>query len=123
MNRRHALSIAVATTLSITGIGAAIGATTNIFSAADASDLGKISPVSSTTLAPVVEHVRVDVDDPAPVSAPSVPGPTAAPVRTSEESEHAVVAGPAPAPAPQAAPAPTPHEREHEADHETERDD
>ena len=88
MNRRHALSIAVATTLSITGIGAAIGATTNIFSAADASDLGKISPVSSTTLAPVVDHVRVDVDDPAPVSAPTVPGPTAAPVRTSGESEH-----------------------------------
>ena len=78
MNRRHALSIAVATTLSITGIGAAIGATTNIFSAADASSLGKISPVSSTTLPPVVEHVRVDVDDPAPMPTAA---PTSAPVQ------------------------------------------
>ncbi len=122
MNRRHALSIAVATTLSITGIGAAIGATTNIFSAADASELGKISPVSSTTLPPVVEHVSVDVDDPAPVPAPTASAPAPTPVRTSGEVEHHPVAGtPAPAPAPAPAPTAAPHERE--GGHEIELDD
>ncbi len=122
MDRRHALSIAVAATLSITGIGAAIGATTNIFSAADASELGKISPVSSTTLPPVVEHVRVDVDDPAPVPPPAAPATAPARVRASSDAEHqAAAATRASAPAPAPAPAPVSHERE--GGHEMELDD
>ena len=71
MNRRSALAAAAAISLSITGIAAAAGATMHVFDAAEASpNLGKVSPVSTTTRPPTVEHRVLVVDDPAPAPAP-----------------------------------------------------
>ena len=67
MNRRSALAAAAAISLSITGIAAAAGATMHVFDAAEASpNLGKVSPVSTTTRPPAIEHRVLVVDDPAP---------------------------------------------------------
>ena len=78
MNRRNALAAAAAISLSITGLAAAAGATMHVFDVADASpNVGKVSPVStSSTRAPEVEHRVVVVDDP-PVTSPEVPANTA----------------------------------------------
>ena len=70
MNRRSALAAAAAISLSITGIAAAAGATMHVFDTAEASpNVGKVSPVSTTTPPPAVEHRVLVVDDPAPAVA------------------------------------------------------
>ena len=119
MNRRHALSIAAAATLSLTGLGAAVGATTQIFSAADATDLGTISPVSSPTLPPLVEHQVLDVQDPAPAPTP-LPAPSASGTTGSNApgSDERVTAASAPTPAGPEDDHGSGDEVEHEAGHE-----
>lgn len=123
MNRRTALAAAAAVSLSITGLAAAAGATMHVFDAADASpNVGKVSPVSTTSRPPVVERHVVIVDDPAPVlPAPTPPAggnesrEASGPDRASKE--HDVVA-PTATPA---APAPAvghESEPEHESEHE-----
>ncbi len=87
MDRRRALAAAAAVALSITGLAVAIGATTQVFTAADASpDVGRVSPVSQPADPPVETHV-VDVTDPAPAPVPT-PAP-AAPVGGETEVEGA----------------------------------
>ena len=118
MNRRSALAAAAAISLSITGIAAAAGATMHVFDTAEASpNVGKISPVSTTTRPPAVEHRVLVVDDPAPAvtpepasaggEAPRAQAPQAERPRTSvPEPEVATPMPPAPGPATQ--PATTP---------------
>ncbi len=125
MNRRTALAGAAAISLSLTGIAVAAGATMHVFQAADASpNIGKVSPVSTATLPPEVEHHVVDVVDP-PVPAPLVPAPASAGPNIRPRGEHVesdVEATPAPA---AIAPAAAPHhevETEHE-DHSEPGDD
>ena len=119
MDRRWALAATAAVGLSITGLAVAVGATTQVFTAADASpNVGRVSPVSRPVDPDVETHV-VDVVDPAPPAATApaaTPAPTARPTGTFAASALAPVT--APAPAAVAAPAPTaaslPHEVEHE---------
>lgn len=119
MDRRRALAAAAAVALSITGLAVAVGATTQVFTAADASpDVGRVSPVSQPANPPVETHI-VDVTDPEPTSAPAPAPAPGAPVRSGTREERAEHA-PAPAapPVAHATPAPTVaahHEVEHEA--------
>ena len=85
MNRRNALAAAAAISLSITGLAAAAGATMHVFDVADASpNVGKVSPVNtSTTRPPDVERHVVVVDDP-PAAGPVEP--VQAPVRGSSST-------------------------------------
>jgi hypothetical protein len=111
MERRNALAMAAAATLSLTALGGAIGATTHFFQPADASNLGKVSPVSTPTLPPVVEEHDVDVID--PVAAPA-PAPAATQSTRAEADEHDAPAASAPsAPAPTTAPSHESGEHEH----------
>ena len=99
MDRRQALAAAAAVALSITGLGVAVGATTEVFTAADASpNVGRISP-APTRLQPTVETHVVDVEDPAPTPAtPTPPAPT--PTRADDGRGRPAAARPAePAPA------------------------
>jgi hypothetical protein len=120
MNRRTALAAAAAVSLSITGLAAAAGATMHVFDVADASpNVGKVSPVSTTTLPPEVEHHVVIVDDPAPVApapAPAAGGtePRQASGSTRSEETHEV----APTAIPAAPAAPAAHGSEPESGHE-----
>ena len=84
MHRRNALAAAAAISLSITGLAAAAGATMHVFDVADASpNVGKVSPVTTSTAPPEVEHHIVVVDDPPATNPP----PTAnAPVRGSRSA-------------------------------------
>ncbi len=113
MNRRSALAAAAAISLSITGIAAAAGATMHVFDAAEASpNVGKVSPVSTTTRPPEIEHHVLVVDDPAPAAAPA-PAPAGGEVARAERPHTSVpepeVAAPtAPAPGPSTQPAATP---------------
>ena len=113
MNRRSALAAAAAISLSITGIAAAAGATMHVFDAAEASpNLGKVSPVSTTTRPPTVEHRVLVVDDPAPAPAPES-APAGGEVARAEQPptsvpEPEVAAPSAPAPGPTTQPAAIP---------------
>jgi hypothetical protein len=119
MDRRQALAAAAAFALSITGLGVAVGATTEVFTAADASpNVGQISPAPDR-LRPTVETHIVDVEDPAP--APAAPAPPApvptrtdeGPARTAPSTAPTTATTPAPNPgAPSTTLAPEPaHER------------
>ena len=81
MDRRRALATAAAVGLSITGLAVAVGATTQVFTAADASpNVGRVSPVSRSVDPEVETHV-VDVVDPAPAAVPaSQPARTGRPI-------------------------------------------
>ena len=128
MNRRTALAAAAAVSLSITGLAAAAGATMHVFDAAEASpNVGKVSPVSTPTLPPVVEHHVVVVDDPAPVSPAPAPAPGVAAIEShwspgsahSETTQDHATSASVPPPAPAAVtPAVTaPRAGEPEPDH------
>ena len=129
MNRRTALAAAAALSLSITGLAAAAGATMHVFDAADASpNVGKVSPVSTTTRPPVIERHVVIVGDPAPAPAPA-PAPVTRSSGSREGSaspgaddEHEVATSlprPTASPAAPTAPAaPAAHEPEHESGRE-----
>ena len=70
MDRRRALATVAAVTFGATAIAAAVGATTRVFNVAEASPgVGRVSPVSTPTLPPVVEHRVIDVEDPLPPTA------------------------------------------------------
>ena len=107
MNRRSALAAAAALSLSITGLAAAAGATMHVFDAAEASpNVGKISPVSTTTTAPPeIERHVVTVEDPAvPPAAPGASTEARESTAGHENSEPAHVdrqaaANPGPTPA------------------------
>ena len=118
MNRRSALAAAAAISLSITGIAAAAGATMHVFDTAEASpNVGKVSPVDTTTRPPAVEHRVLVVDDPAPAVAPE-PAPVGGAAPRAEAPQDArpgtsvpkpEVAAPIPtAPGPSSQPTATP---------------
>ena len=118
MNRRSALAAAAAISLSITGLAAAAGATMHVFDAAEASpNIGKVSPVSTTTRPPEIEGHFIVVDDPVPAPAvePAPAGndgarseaPRAERARTSTPEPEVARPTP-PAPGPSTQPAGTP---------------
>ncbi len=111
MDRRRLLAVIAATAFATAALTGAVAATTHLFTAGEAAaGVGTISPVSTPTAPPIVEHKVLDVEDPAPVPAPAAP-PAAAPApRTSSPTVHEdrVVTAPA-TPATTAAPvAPAP---------------
>lgn len=118
MDRRTLLAAVAATAFSTAALTGAVAATTQVFAAGEAAaGVGTISPVSTSTLPPIVEHKVLDVEDPAPVApAPTPTAPPNRPVRE-ERTETApaapvatVGAAPTPAPAPAAA-----HPEDHDA--------
>jgi hypothetical protein len=121
MDRRQALAATAAVALSITGLGVALGATTEVFTAADASpSVGRIRPVPDG-LRPTVETHVIDVQDPAPAPATCPAAPVPAPSDDGHE-RNAAVPPPSLAPGSTAAPGtattsttdPSGHEHEHE---------
>ncbi len=118
MNRRTALAGAAAISLSLTGIAVAAGATMHVFQAADASpNIGKVSPVSTTTQPAEIEHHVLDVDD---LPSPPVADPASTPVPSSgedhdESGEVQETSAPAPAPTSVTADHHAEPEHEHEA--------
>ncbi|MGZ4714686.1 MAG: hypothetical protein ACXVLO_09365 [Acidimicrobiia bacterium] len=118
MQRRPLFATIATVVFSAAALTAAVGATTHVFTTADASTgVGTVSPVSSPP-APVVEKHVIDVVDPVPAgdNAPTAittgPAPAARPRPTPTTSPPTVTAA-APAPtATVATPAPAPT-REH----------
>lgn len=125
MNRRTALASAAAISLSLTGIAVAAGATMHVFQAADASpNIGKVSPVSTTTQPAEIEHHVLDVND---LPAPPVADPVATPAPSSGEDHDGSgevhrSSTPAPAPTPVAADHHAQPDHEHEAAPDTDDD-
>ncbi len=109
MNRRSALAAAAAISLSITGIAAAAGATMHVFDTAEASpNVGKVSPVDTTTPPSVVEHRVLVVDDPAPAVAPEpAPAGTETPRAQAPQAERPRTSVPEPEVATPMPPAPS----------------
>jgi hypothetical protein len=111
---RRLLATVAATAFSVAALTAAVGATTHVFAAGDtAAGVGTISPVSTTTPEPIVEHKIIDIEDPAPPL--PAPAPAPAPVTTHRAPEthegtirEAATAPATTAPAPVAAPTPAP---------------
>lgn len=118
MDRRTLLAAVAATAFSTAALTGAVAATTHVFAAGEAAaGVGTISPVSTTTLPPIVEHRIIDVEDPAPVATPA-PTPTARPTRpVREERTEATPAAPVATVSAAPTPAPAPAAEHHE-DHE-----
>lgn len=89
MDRRTLLAAVAATAFSTAALTGAVAATTHVFAAGEAAaGVGTISPVSTTTLPPIVEHKIIDVEDPAPVAPAPAPTPSA-PRTVTARGEHA----------------------------------
>jgi|SRR6476659_8780581 len=75
MDRRRTLATVASLTIGAGAIVAAVGATTRVFDVAEASPgVGRVSPVSTPTLPPVIEHRVIEIEDPAPPPAALDPG-------------------------------------------------
>jgi hypothetical protein len=115
MDRRRAFATVAAIVCSGTALAVAVGATTRVFNAAEASPgVGRISPVRAATGPPIVEHRVIDVVDPAPPAAASPAPSTAAPGEPLATPTTRPVATAAPAAASPPATAAATHEHEHE---------
>jgi hypothetical protein len=120
MDRRRALATFASVTLGAAAITAAVGATTQVFNVAEASPgVGRVSPVSTPTLPPVIEHRVVDIEDPVPPAAPVPTSP--APAGGHERTSRPARAGTSPTPTPSTTPATVPTER-HESESDGEDD-
>lgn len=108
MDRRRLLAVIAATAFATAALTGAVAATTHLFTAGEAAaGVGTISPVSTTTAPPIVEHKVLDVEDPAPATVPT-PVPTPAPRPPSHAIREDRVESPPASPATTATPAPAP---------------
>ncbi len=102
MDRRRALATVASLTIGATAIAGAVGATTRVFNVAEASPgVGRVSPVSTSTRPPVIEHRVVEVEDPAgPLPSPVPPAGanerTAPSTRATGSTAPPLVTAPAP---------------------------
>jgi hypothetical protein len=123
MPPRRALATVAAVTLGATAIGAAVCATTRVFNVAEASPrVGRVSPVSTPAVPPIIEHRVIDVEDPVPTTAPAGSVPAGATAHEAAPTKRPIGTGTSPTVAPSASSTVSTVAPRHESEHHGEDD-